>query len=68
MNKTPTTYRIKCKSCHEYHFVLAHDVDVNKWMDGALITDALPYLTPDDLFLIESSICSECYIKGMDAK
>jgi hypothetical protein len=63
MAKHPTTYRIKCKSCREYHFVLAHDVDVNAWLDGALIQDALSYLTPDDCTLLESSLCLECYIK-----
>lgn len=65
---TNTTYQVKCKKCREYNFIFANPADVNKWLDGTPIHVAFPYLTPDDLFLLESSICAECYLKEVDAK
>lgn len=58
-----TTYSIVCKSCQEKQYILASPVDVEKWMDGVKIQDALPYLTPDERELIITNICPTCWTK-----
>jgi hypothetical protein len=45
------------------NYVLAHPNDVEKWMDGALIQDAMPYLNPDERELLISRICPTCWVE-----
>jgi hypothetical protein len=62
MSTNLTTYSIKCKRCEETQYFLAKPIDINKWMEGVKIQDALPYLTPDERELIISNICPTCWI------
>jgi hypothetical protein len=52
-----------CKRCEQPHYILAHPVDVDKWLEGASVQDALPYLKPDDREMLISNICPMCWVE-----
>lgn len=56
-----TTYQIKCVRCNEKNYILARPVDIEQWMSGTSIQDALPYLTPDERELLISRMCPSCW-------
>lgn len=56
-----TTYSRNCKRCNEPQYLLAKPQDIQAWMEGVSIQDALHYLTPDERELIISGICSTCW-------
>lgn len=62
-DKKMTTYWITCKFCGGKHVLSARPLDVQKWLDGAYIQDALPYLTPDERELMISGMCPTCWTK-----
>lgn len=43
--------------------IYADSQDINKWMEGTFIQDALPYLSPDDREMLISRTCPTCWTK-----
>lgn len=54
---------IKCRICHVSEQIDIPREDIKKWQDGALIQDAMPYLSPDQRELLISGICGPCFDK-----
>ena len=53
----------RCRKCH-LTFDIAVDLDHFKaWQEGALIQDAMPYLTPEERELFISELCPDCWDK-----
>lgn len=63
MAKNFTTYSIPCNWCGEKYMIYADSQDINKWMEGTFIQDALPYLSPDDREMLISRTCPTCWTK-----
>ena len=63
MEKTMTEFGRTCRYCQVDHIVMADQMDVANWENGALIQDALPYLSADDRELLISGTCGACYDK-----
>ena len=63
MEKTMTEFGRTCRYCQVDHIVMADQMDVANWENGALIQDALPYLSDDERELFISGTCGACYDK-----
>jgi len=63
MEKTMTEFGRTCRYCQVDHIVMADQMDVANWENGALIQDALDYLTADERELFISGTCGACYDK-----
>ena len=63
MEKTMTEFGRTCQFCQVDHVVMADQMDVANWENGALIQDALPYLSADDRELLISGTCGACFDK-----
>ena len=63
MEKKMTEFGRTCQFCQVDHVVMADQMDVANWENGALIQDALPYLSADDRELLISGTCGACYDK-----
>lgn len=50
-----------CFSCKTVHSIEVPSEDVQKWRQGALIQDAMPYLCADTRELLISSTCGTCF-------
>ena len=66
MEKKMTEFDVDCRICSVPHTVLADEKDVCNWQDGALIQDAMPYLTSGERELFISGVCGPCYDKLSD--
>ena len=51
----------QCVKCKNVHILLVNSDDFQRWKDGALIQDAMPYLSADERELLISSICGLCF-------
>jgi hypothetical protein len=60
-NKIKEVYSLRCRRCKEFRYIQAFQEDVNKWLDGELIQDAMPYLSADDREMLKSRICPKCW-------
>ena len=56
-----TEFNITCKRCRKDFIVTAETNDERDWKNGALIQDALHYLSADDRELLMSGICGTCF-------
>lgn len=54
---------IKCVDCGKDHNIKLCIDDLKKWQKGALIQNALPYLSSAERELIISGICGKCFDK-----
>ena len=63
MEKTMTEFGLTCQFCKVDHVVMADHMDVANWENGALIQDAMPYLSADDRELLISGTCGACFDK-----
>tara|TARA_B100000745_G_scaffold167062_1_gene109346 strand:+ start:1691 stop:1912 length:222 start_codon:yes stop_codon:yes gene_type:complete len=63
MEKTMTEFGRTCQYCQVDHIVMADQMDVANWENGALIQDALYYLTADERELFMSGTCGACFDK-----
>ena len=63
MEKTMTEFGRTCQFCQVDHIVMADQMDVANWENGALIQDAMPYLSADDRELLISGTCGACFDK-----
>lgn len=60
MNRT-FIVRTKCFDCGKEVMVNVNVKDYVAWKRGALIQEAMPYLTADEREILISQICGECY-------
>ena len=51
----------QCVSCNDVHILLVNSEDLQRWKDGALIQDAMPYLSPDEREILISGVCGRCF-------
>jgi hypothetical protein len=63
MEKKMTEYGIDCGQCGRGFTMMANEIDVHHWNDGAFIQDVLGYLTADERELFISGTCGECFDK-----
>jgi hypothetical protein len=56
-------HNIVCRICDGEHIVTFSREDFVKWLAGAFIQDAFPYLTADERELIQSTMCGKCFDK-----
>lgn len=52
---------ITCRKCKDNYSITANYSDLQAWRAGALIQDALPYLSIDERELLISQTCNECF-------
>ena len=51
-----------CVICNQRHSVLVHHRDLDEYVDGALVQEAFPYLSPADRELhFITHICGDCF-------
>ena len=63
MDKQKIEYSVNCRICKTAHPVVANADDVCSWQEGALIQDAMPYLSADDRELLISGTCGDCWVE-----
>ena len=55
-----------CPICGEYNFVDNVPLDgYNDWLNGELIQNAMPDLSPEEREMLISGVCPECWQKMM---
>jgi hypothetical protein len=54
-------YSAKCKVCKGVQTIQATTKDMDDWMRGKKIQNAMPYLTANERELLMSGICGTCY-------
>lgn len=52
---------IDCMCCQESYDIECDWKDFNKWEQGELIQNVMPYLTAAERELIISSVCDNCF-------
>ena len=52
-----------CPFCGKTHEVECNELDYLDWQDGALIQDAMPYLSAQEREYLITGICSTCWEK-----
>lgn len=52
---------IACKFCHKVKEIATKEEDVNAWIGGKLIQDAMPYLSASDREMLISRTCDDCW-------
>lgn len=52
---------VVCDQCKRMFAVLVEPEDMEKWRNGALIQNAMPYLSADDRELLISKTCGKCF-------
>ena len=57
------TVIVGCIKCAEAQHISVGIADVDAWENGALIQDAMPYLSADDREILISGICGKCFDK-----
>ena len=55
------TVIVGCIKCAEAQHITVGTADLDSWENGALIQDAMPYLSADDREILISGICGECF-------
>ena len=54
---------IECRICGKQYNLKAEKEDIQKWMNGMNIQDALPYMPAEERELLISGTCPECWNK-----
>jgi hypothetical protein len=57
------SFNVKCISCQETTILQINPEDIDKWQNGALIQNVMPYLKPVERELLISKICGPCFNK-----
>jgi len=52
---------IECIKCGDVHILLVNEEDLATWKAGALIQNAMPYLSADEREILISGICGRCF-------
>ena len=55
------TVIVGCIKCAEAKHITVGNADLDSWENGALIQDAMPYLSADEREILISGICGECF-------
>ena len=53
----------ECRMCGKQFHLKAEKEDIQKWMNGMNIQDALPYMPAEERELLISGTCPECWNK-----
>ena len=61
MEKTMTEFGNTCPFCGHVSTVMADAIDVAHWQNGALVQDAMPYLSADEREILMTGICVDCW-------
>ena len=61
INTNSTPFHRNCNTCGREVKMLVDSQDLVAWMEGELIQNAMPYLTPDERELLISGICGTCF-------
>ena len=54
-------FAITCNSCQKSYDLMVNYKDVEAWMNGKYIQDAMPYLSADERELFISRTCGPCF-------
>lgn len=57
---------ISCGECGKEFTVEAPDEDVQRWVEGELIQNALPQLSNEERELLISRTCNDCFTEMFD--
>lgn len=57
------TLSVRCIHCKKLHTIAVVRKDYDAWINGALIQNAMPYLSLDQRELLISKICGKCFDK-----
>lgn len=58
---------ITCTGCKQVTYLVVNQSDYNKWHDGALIQNAMPYLNADQREMLISGTCPKCWDEMVEA-
>lgn len=61
MQLTDDTFQAQCRMCGDTHILMVNNKDVQRWQDGGLIQDIMPYLSADERELLISGTCGTCF-------
>ena len=61
MDNEKTTKCTTCRVCLNQVEMQVHIEDVTAWENGALIQNAMPYLTPGEREVLISGTCEPCF-------
>ena len=61
MDNEKTTMWTTCRVCLNQVEMQVHIEDVTAWENGALIQNAMPYLTPGEREVLISGTCEPCF-------
>jgi len=56
-----TLYKTDCNSCKRTYELAAFKADMDSWVSGTLIQNAMPYLSADERELCISRTCGKCF-------
>lgn len=56
-------FKIPCQSCDYVGILYLDSADIDKYLAGALVQNAFPYLTADQREMIISQTCNVCWDK-----
>jgi hypothetical protein len=51
----------QCVKCEDVHILLVDSDDLQRWKDGELIQNAMPYLSADEREILISNVCGRCF-------
>lgn len=54
---------VKCRCCGQEYILNVTDDGYNAYMNGALVQDAFPCISPEDRELLISGLCENCWDK-----
>ena len=57
---------LHCCKCGEPVSLSVNREDIESWIGGKLIQDAMPYLTTDEREMLKTKICGKCWEKMFD--
>ena len=52
---------VQCVHCGDFAIITVNPMDYQSWQEGALIQDAMPYLSADEREMLISGTCDECW-------
>jgi hypothetical protein len=52
---------VTCNSCDQSYDLMVNMSDVDDWMNGEYIQDAMPYLSAGERELLISKTCGSCF-------
>jgi len=55
------SFNVQCVHCESIYTIEAYARDLQEWRDGALIQEALPYLSASERELLISGTCDDCW-------